>query len=602
MNKDKSGIKLPEAIKIAVKAFKVSLRTKTRASLAISIFGFVIAFLPMVISVALRKLVDTIQSIYVSDSSDISEALMIFLFLSALYIIQTAFSFAQNYYAADDKARIQKYIKETIISCACSVKYKYIENYGDFREKITFAGTQAGQRVAGSIQTIVVWAQTLITFVSIVYLLIEVNVWIVVILMVTCIPAVILSAIQKDEDYRRNVKWMKEGAMVLHYSYLAASDMAINEIRFFGLYDYIKNRWRNLADKYIDIKNRMTGKHVLYNSIADLLRNSVYIIVLLIAAREIYVNPVIGLGTFMLVFTLSGQLQEVTAKLLISATQFFSDINYMKDFFELDHLEREAAEESASPLSSVDIEFCNVDFKYPNSDKEVLHGLNVKIKQGEKIAIVGENGSGKTTFINLLCGMYEPDNGDVKYNGIDIRKHLASVRRSISVVFQDFARYEATIRENISVSDKARLADDQAIYDLTRLTGAFDFIDSQPDKLDEIVGTFSRKGNNLSGGQWQKIAISRALYRDNARVLVLDEPTAALDPMAEASLYREFAALTGDKTTILVSHRLGITSVVDRILVFDNGKIVEDGSHKELMNNNGLYARMYKAQAQWYMD
>jgi ATP-binding cassette subfamily B protein len=420
--------------------------------------------------------------------------------------------------------------------------------------------------------------------------------------MAACIPAVILSTIQKDEDYRRNVKWMKEGSMVLHYSYLASSDMAINEIRFLGLFNYIKNNWRNLANTYISIKNKMTRKHVLYNSIADILRNCIYIAVLLIAAYEIYEHPSIGLGTFMLVFTLSSQLQDVTAQLLINAAQFFSDIKYMRDFFEIEKLESEKTDTDAKPVEKADIEFCNVGFSYPNTNLQVLKKINVRIKQGEKIAIVGENGSGKTTFTSLLCGMYEPDEGQIKINGIDIKKDLTALRRSMSVVFQDFARYEATIRENITVSDKNKLVNDDELYKLTKKAGSFEIVNSQPDKLDEIVGTFSQHGNNLSGGQWQKIAITRALYRDNAKILVLDEPTSALDPIAEAALYRDFAALTGDKTTILISHRLGITSVVDRILVFDNGSIVEDGSHKELISLNGLYAKMYQAQAQWYID
>jgi ATP-binding cassette subfamily B protein len=200
----------------------------------------------------------------------------------------------------------------------------------------------------------------------------------------------------------------------------------------------------------------------------------------------------------------------------------------------------------------------------------------------------------------LLCGLYEPSKGKVTVGGVNLSENLRAVRRAITVVFQSFGRYETTIRDNITIAAGAQELSNEKLKSLAVSTGAAEFIEKQPSGFDEEVGTFSETGNNLSGGQWQKIAMTRALCREEARVMILDEPTAALDPMAEASLYRDFAKLTGDKTTILISHRLGITSVVDRILVFDGGRIVEDGSHVELMAKNGQYAKMYLAQAQWY--
>jgi ABC-type multidrug transport system fused ATPase/permease subunit len=241
-----------------------------------------------------------------------------------------------------------------------------------------------------------------------------------------------------------------------------------------------------------------------------------------------------------------------------------------------------------------------VDFTYPNSEIKALDGLNVKISQGEKIAIVGPNGSGKSTFVNLLCGLYSPAEGSVTLDGEEIMQNLSKVRHTLSVIFQNFCQYQDSVRYNFTVSDPERAGDSNAILELAWRTGAYEVIKNQENALDEIIGIFSEEGINLSGGQWQKIAITRAMFRESARVYILDEPTAALDPIAEANIYRNFASLTGDKTTILVSHRLGVTKVVDRILVFDKGKIVEDGSHEELMVKNGLYSRMYNAQADWY--
>ena len=342
------------------------------------------------------------------------------------------------------------------------------------------------------------------------------------------------------------------------------------------------------------------AKHVKFNTAADFLRSAVYLAVLLLAANEIYRNPAVGLGAFTLVFALSGQQQSVTGDLLVGMMVLAQNIPYMKEFFYLDELEREHKSTSEEKGSKGTISFENVTFAYPNTDREVLKNITVHIQEGEKIAVVGENGSGKSTFINLVCGMFDPKSGQIHVGGINISDNPAAAREAVSVVFQDFAHYEASLRDNITVSDKTREASDAEIMELLRSIHVQDVVDEQKEGLDELVGSFSDKANNLSGGQWQKISIARAAYRQSAKIMILDEPTSALDPVAEAQLYRNFASLTGDKTTILISHRLGITAVVDRILVFDDGKIVEDGSHKQLMAMNGLYAEMYRAQAQWY--
>lgn len=318
-------------------------------------------------------------------------------------------------------------------------------------------------------------------------------------------------------------------------------------------------------------------------------------------ARAIYQNPVLGLGTFTLVFTLSGQLQNTAGECLVDIMVLAQNIPYMQEFFYLDKLEREVCSADSREEGTGEITFENVSFAYPNSDNKVLQDINLRIREGEKIAVVGENGSGKSTFISLLCGMFDPLTGRIRVGGADVGSHPAAARKAVSVVFQDFAHYETSIRENITISDKHRNAADQEIMELLQKINVDDVVKEQKNGLHELVGSFSEKANNLSGGQWQKISLARAAYRNKAKIMILDEPTSALDPVAEARLYHNFTALTEDKTTILISHRLGITSVVDRILVFKEGRIIEDGSHKELMAKKGYYAQMYHAQAQWYV-
>lgn len=600
MKDSTKNIGFVESLRIVSRALRISYKTRGPVSVLISVAGFGMAFVPLLVSMTLRSFTDAAQRLYVEGPGAVGAALRVFAILAALYMLQTLFTSARNYYSAVDTTNVHRYIKERIMRCTCDVKYKYIDNFDDFKERLTLANSFAGVRVANSMQAITAWLQNLITFVSLVAVLLGINAWIVVLLVATCLPAAVLSYLQKDEDYRNQTKYLAEGAFVIRYFHDAVDHFTQNEVRFFGIFNYLKDKWRGTAQTYIGKKSAITRKHVLYNSVADVLRNSTYIAVLLIAARSIFANPSMGLGVFMLVFTVTGQLQEVTTKLFIGAAQFAGDIGYMKDFFALDHLEYEARHKGEEPYESADIRFEDVDFAYPNTTRKVLQGIDLSIRQGEKIAVVGENGSGKTTFVNLLCAMHEPDSGRITVNGEVVSDHVSRVRRTISVVFQDFGKYEASIRENITVSDSTRKATDEQLRELTGRTGVYDFVKDQEHGFDEVVGSFSEEGNNLSGGQWQKIAITRAAFRDDARIMVLDEPTAALDPIAEADLYRNFAKLTGDRTTILVSHRLGITRIVDRVLVFDDGRVVEDGTHEELMDRNGLYAKMYRAQAQWY--
>ena len=596
----KTKLTFKESRLIFGKALKISIKTKSPGSIVISLLGFPMAFLPSLTMLTYEKFANHVQTLSDTGQNYLTKTLMVFLLLSALYIVQLVFNSLVGYFARKDAISIRRYMKEKILRTTCDVRYKYIENYDNFKERIRFADTNAGQRVAGSMQTTIQWLQNIITFVSLIVVLLKVSVWIAVVLIAACIPAVILSYYQKDEEYRGKTLWLLESLMACTYFFEATWQDSIKEVRFFGLYPHLLKKLRHYNTIYIKKKNKLTRKHVFYNSLADILRNSIYIVILLITAARVFESPELGIGVFVLVFALAGSLQDYTSKIFITAAQFVSDIAYMKDFFYLDELDYEKRDKNAKPREHFAVDFKDVSFTYPNTEREIIHSLNVHIKEGEKVAIVGENGSGKTTFISLLCAMYEPDKGEILMGGENINKELSRTRRTISAVFQDFSRYEASIRDNIIIADGDKKVSDEELKTLCQKIGSWEFIEIQPKGLDEIVGTYSESGNNLSGGQWQKVAITRCAYRDEARIMVLDEPTAALDPIAEAELYRNFSELTGDRTTILISHRLGITTLVDRILVFDDGRIVEDGDHKTLLARGGLYAQMYRAQAQWY--
>ena len=589
-------------IKVIREALILSIRTKTPWTIIVSILGFGMAFFPTLIAHRLEGLTNILQQLP-ADHNLLSAAFLSFGILVLLFIVQAVFDYVQSLAYSDDWNRTGRYIQKHLLYLKCRVKYRYIENDDNFLSKLVFAEDSGGSsQAASSMQNLISLAQKAITFVSITLVLWAVNPWIVVCIIVTSVPAIILSYLQKDETFRSRIKWMNEGKQVIDYLILCGSDEAIQEVRHYNLFDYLKAKWRTCADDYVGKKNKLVAKHVRYNLTADFLRSIVYVAVLLVTAYEIYQNPALGLGVFTLVFTLSSKMQSVTASLFVGIMQFVGDVPFMRAYFQLDDIPKEPLEDRKESLDHPEIRFEDVSFAYPGTDRDVLKHINVTIHPGEKVAIVGENGSGKSTFVNLLCGMFEPRQGAVYVGGLPIEQNLSQVRDSISVVFQDFGRYETSIRDNITVSDRDRHATDGEIMSEAARVNALDVIQEQPNGLDETLGVYNERSRTLSGGQWQKIALLRAAYRNKANIMILDEPTAALDPIAETELYRDFAGITEDKTTILISHRLGITSVVDRILVFRDGEIVEDGSHQELMVQNGHYAELYRAQAKWYQE
>lgn len=598
--KESGGITLRQSLNILWKAFRVSFRVKGFFSLAVGILGFAAAFLPTVTSLWLGRFTNEMQALAQGTEEDPGRAALLFGVLSGLFLLGILFRFLQGYTTARDSIRTNAHMKEHIMQIACRVQYRCVENYGHFKEKAEFADTMAGFRASSSMQMILTVLQDIVSLIVILVVLWSVNSWIVVIVLVATLPAAILSFRQQSELYYEMLHGMPERILSFHSFLILAGqhDWGVNEVRHFRLFDYLKARWKGFFHSYTHKKQQLSRQHVKANCIADILRGAVYIGALLLAAWEIYENPLLGLGVFTLTFAMTGQLQTVAGRILFGVAQMYGDLHYMRDFFALDEFEQENIKEEA-PLTG-DISFSQVEFSYPGAREPAITQMTVTIREGETIALVGENGSGKSTFVNLLCGMYAPDDGVICIGGKNVQAHLGSVRSSISAVFQDFGRYETTVRQNLQLSNKGRTASDEELLHICQVVGLREDIAELQDGLDEKLGVFSELSKTLSGGQWQKVAIARALYHDSANIMILDEPTSALDPVAEARIYENFSDVTRGKTTILVSHRLGITKLVDRILVFSQGQMVEEGSHETLLRKNGVYAQMYHAQAQWY--
>jgi ATP-binding cassette subfamily B protein len=315
------------------------------------------------------------------------------------------------------------------------------------------------------------------------------------------------------------------------------------------------------------------------------------------------INSEITLGAMTMYLVLFRQGQSAVAAILSSISGMYEDNLYLSNLYE--YLGQPVPTRRGSATNGPDptrgIEFENVAFAYPGSSRKALSNVSLQIRPGESLALVGENGSGKTTLIKLLTRLYEPTEGHIMLDGLELQSwDVEALRQRIGVIFQDFGRYQFSVGENIGAGD-VRHIDDADRWARAAETGmASPFIEEMPDGYETQLGRWFKGGRELSGGQWQKIALSRAFMRSDADILVLDEPTAAMDAGSEAAIFDHFRSQSHNKMTILISHRFSTVRAADQIIVIHEGEVVEHGNHESLLTLNGRYASLFKLQARGY--
>jgi len=365
------------------------------------------------------------------------------------------------------------------------------------------------------------------------------------------------------------------------------------EVKALNLFDFFFGKWRPLADEYLKKERQNRMRVFIIGTISGVISNiasvgaNVFAIILLTRGD-------LSIGALGAVLALIGTLMGSTSGLFGSLANFISKKNESAQFFELIDLNEQITKDKNNDVSIETISTKSVSFRYPLTDEYRIKNINFTLKKGEKVAFVGENGAGKTTFIKLLTGMLQPSEGDVLVNGVLATSIDPTARyNAISCVFQEPSRFNTfTIADNVFLGDVLRERNEQQIDE------ALTFAAFEGAEKDAMLGK-DIGGTELSGGQWQKIAIARAYYR-GCDFFVLDEPTSNLDPIAEADVFKQYIAMTQGKTVIMVTHRISVASLADRVVVFKDGEIVEDGSHDELLKINGQYANLYSTQAQWY--
>lgn len=376
---------------------------------------------------------------------------------------------------------------------------------------------------------------------------------------------------------------------------------AMYEMKVFGSREMMAEKWRRFSGG-VEEEIRKAGGRVVVLEGASRLLNITYFVFIIIALAYLFLHGSVTIGQFTAVI---GSLHSITNQMLSASwtvTNTFRtamDVEHYREFLNLPERRDRGTVEA---LAHGDIAFENVSFTYPGMDRQVLKNVTFRIKAGERVAFVGENGAGKSTLVKLLSGLYEPDTGRVLMGGAPVRELSEALRkRCLSVVFQDFQEYELTLRENVALGDIAWIGEDARIKTALDQAGGAGLYLGAEKELDRNLGHLETDGENLSRGQWQRVAIARAFLAD-AAFCVLDEPTAALDPIAESRMYENFARIFHKNGTIMISHRLASAKLADRILVLDGGRIVQDGSHEQLMETEGLYRTMFLAQSSWYTE
>ncbi|MBK9490165.1 MAG: ABC transporter ATP-binding protein [Haliscomenobacter sp.] len=473
----------------------------------------------------------------------------------------------------------------------------------EFYDKLERARRQTTNRTVLMTQVLTQF-QDIITIFFLGAGLVAFNPWLILILFVAVIPSFLGESYFNQQSYSLSLSWTPERRELDYLRYIGASDETAKEVKIFNLSNFIIERFKKLSHKYFLANRKIIIQRSIWGLLLAALGSAAYYGAYVLIALQT-VGGLITVGT--LTF-LTGSFQRLHGLLEGVMTRFSKIAEsalYLKDLFDFFNIKPDIVSVPGSRPFPEKLQggfvFENVSFRYPDQERWAIRNLSFTLEAGEKLALVGENGAGKTTLVKLLARLYEPTEGRILIDGVDIRDYnLQSLRQSIGIIFQDYIRFQLTAAENIAVGDIAQKDKHEDVVSSAEKSLANTVIDQLPERYEQMLGRRFKNGVDLSGGQWQKIALGRAYMRD-AQLLILDEPTSALDARAEHEVFLRFAELISGKSAVLISHRFSTVRMADRILVLENGQMVEIGSHEELLAKGGKYAELFTLQAQGYV-
>lgn len=517
--------------------------------------------------------------------------------VAALAAVQRALSFCQSLL----RAQLGQRVNVMILEKALTLSLAQFED-SEFYDKLTRARREASSRPLALVTKAFGLLQNGISLASFAALLIAFSPWAVAVLLLAGLPAFIAET-KFSGDAFRLFKWRSpETRMQLYLETVLAREDHAKEVKLYGLGARLLQRYRDIFERLYREDRALTLRRDSWGFALGLFGTAaLYGAYGWIALEAI--AGLITLGQMTMYLMLFRQGQSAVSAGLSAIGGMYEDRLYLSTLY--DYLETPAEPVSGGELSGPDpadgLRFEHVGFCYPGADRAALEDVSLHVRPGSTLALVGENGSGKTTLIKLLARLYQPTSGRILLDGRDLREwDEQRLRARIGVIFQDFARYQWLVGENIGAGDEPSFEDEARWREAAQKGRAETFIATLPGGYRTQLGKWFKEGRELSGGQWQKIALSRAFMRTSADILVLDEPTAAMDAQAEAEVFAHFRELARDKIAILISHRFSTVRMADHIAVISEGRIAEQGDHASLMAQDGVYARLFSLQAQGY--
>jgi len=585
-------------------AIRLVWQTNRWATLGLGFLTLGGALLPASQAWVGKLIVDgVVASIQGGHTPEQTKTVFIYLLLElGLFLLGTALNHARRLIQQLIQLRLANRIRAEIIRKALTLDLAFFE-HPEFYDRLQNARREGGYKPVELINDSFQIVQNLITLASFAILLLRFSPWLVVILVATSIPAFVAETRFSEQGFRLLTRRAPETRQINYLARLLTEDSAAKEIKLFNLGDTLLSRYVTLFEKFFHEDKALALRRAVMGFALGLITTlGFYGSYAWIVWRT--VEGAISLGDMTLYLSIFRQGQSTLQSILAALSSIYENNLFMTDFFDFLGLKPRmsiAARPRALPVSlGVGIEFRGVGFQYPESGEWALRDVNLSIRAGEKIALVGPNGAGKTTLIKLLSRLYDPTEGAISIDGIDIREiDPSELRQRIGVIFQDFVRYHLPARENIGFGQIEKSDGMERIIESARKSGAHAIIENLPDGYETMLGRWFHGGHELSLGQWQKIALARAFMRD-AEILVLDEPTASLDAETEYEIFRNFQELTDGKMAILISHRFSTVRMADRIVVIQGGRIAEIGSHDRLLRKEGIYAHLFGLQAEGY--
>lgn len=586
-------------------ALEIVWSTSAKLTIVMALTTVVAGILPAAIASVGGLFVDVVSSAFQSDGSDAeqirSDALFYIFIEAGLVVLMTGAQRINTVCQSILRVLLGNKINVMILEKALTLELAHFED-AEYYDKLVRARREASSRPLSLVIKTFDLARDMIALVTIGIWLFQFSPYAVLLLALAGIPAFLAEAKFSGEAFRIHRRRSAERRMQIYLEMVLTREDGVKEVKLLQL-------GKMFLQRYIDI-----FLNIYKEDRSLVLRRGFWGYVLgLVASAAFYlaygwvgfaaIAGAITIGQMTMYIAQFRLGQNAVTNSLTSVNGMYEDNLYLSNLTEyLEHKVPESTGEAIrGPNPDDGIRFENVSFYYPGSEMPALSKINLHITPGESLAIVGENGSGKTTLIKLLTRLYAPTEGRILVDGLDLQDwDTDAVREKIGVIFQDFARYQLIVGENIGIGDVESLDDVDEISEAARKGMADEFIKDLPQSYQTQLGTWFKDGKELSGGQWQKIALSRAFMRSKADILILDEPTAAIDARAEAEIFAHFGDLTENRISIIISHRFSTVRRADHILVLEKAEILEQGSHQELLEHDGQYAKLFHLQAKGY--